>query len=85
MSIKRKLKWLSNPRHMALLQNLLRRLDQEHVSTKCTKWVRTGHSTIGQTALWLNLPSLPTAASLCVDVTCGPTEPAGPSIMSSPC
>ena len=84
MSIKRKLEWLSNPRPVALLQNLLRRLDQERVSTKCTKGVRTWHSSIGQTALCLHLPSLPTAASLCVDVTCRPTVPAGP-IMSSPC
>ena len=64
-------------------KNLLLRLDQERMSTKCMEGVRTRHSTIGQTALCLHLPSLPTAASLCVDVTCRPTVPAGP-IMSSP-
>ena len=49
-------------------KNLLRKLDQERVSTKTMEGVGTRHSTIGQTALCLHLPSLPTC--LCVDVTC---------------
>ena len=84
MSRERKLDWLSNTRPMGFTAERIFWVDKiKSASTNCMEGVGTRHSTIGQTALCLHLPSLPTAASLCVDVTCRPTVPAGP-IMSSP-
>ena len=63
MSRERKLDWFSKARPMVLLHKNRSRV---YTSTKCRQgWGTTQrHSTIGQTALCLHLPSLPTAASL---------------------